>query len=70
MLFKREPARILALVSAVIAVAVGFGLPVTEEQVGLIMAAVALLIGEGTRSQVTPVNDPGRPVLRGRVTER
>lgn len=69
MIFRREPARILALVSAVIAVAVGFGLPVTEEQVGLIMAAVALLIGEGTRSQVTPVNDPRLPTLRG-VRER
>lgn len=69
MIFRREPARILALVSAVIAVAVGFGLPVTEEQVGLIMAAVALLIGEGTRSQVTPVKFPRLPTLRG-VRER
>jgi hypothetical protein len=72
-MFKREPARILSLVSAVIALAVGFGLPVTSEQVGLIMAVVAVLVGEGTRSQVyspASVEEIRALPLRGRVTER
>ncbi len=56
MLWKREPAVILSLVSALVAVGVGFGLDVTPEQVGLIMAAVSAVIGFATRSQVTPVN--------------
>lgn len=69
MLFKREPAVILSLVSAVIALATGFGLDITSEQVGLVMAAVSAVIGVVTRSQVTPV--ASLPTgIRGRVTER
>ncbi len=55
MIFNREPAAILALVGSIIALAIGFGLDITGEQVGLIMAAVTALIGFVTRSQVTPV---------------
>ena len=54
-LWGREPAMVLAFIGAVIAVAVAFGLPVTKEQVGAILAATALLLGLITRSQVTPV---------------
>lgn len=46
---------ILAAVQAVLAVAVGFGLPVSTETMALIMAAVAAVIGVITRSRVTPV---------------
>lgn len=53
---NREPALILGLVGALIALAVGFGLNVTQEQVGLIMAAVVALLSFLTRSQVTPVS--------------
>lgn len=56
-MFGREPAVILSLVSALIAVGVGFGLDVTPEQVGLIMAAVSAVIGFVTRSQVTPTSE-------------
>lgn len=55
-MFGREPAVILGLVSALIALAVGFGLDITPEQVGLIMAAVTAIIGFVTRSQVTPTD--------------
>ena len=55
-LWGREPALILAALSAVIALAVGFGLPVTAEQEALIVAAVSAVIGVITRSRVTPVD--------------
>lgn len=55
MLFNREPALILAAVQAVLAVAIGFGLDVTPEQLALILAATAAVLGVVTRSKVTPV---------------
>jgi hypothetical protein len=51
-LFSREPALILGLVNGLIALAVGFGLPVTPEQVGLINAALAAVIAFATRQSV------------------
>lgn len=59
-MFGREPALIMGVVGALIALGVGFGLPVTPGQVGLIMAAVGAILAVITRSQVssTPaVND-------------
>jgi uncharacterized membrane protein YeaQ/YmgE (transglycosylase-associated protein family) len=53
-LWNREPAAILGLVGAAIAVGVSFGLNITPEQVGLIMAFTSAVIGFITRSQVTP----------------
>lgn len=50
----REPAVILGLVGAAIALGVGFGLPVTPAQIGLIMAFVSAVIAFVTRSQVVP----------------
>ena len=58
MLFKREPALILAAVTAIISLAVGFGLEVSGEQQSLILAAVAAVIGVITRSRVSPVDEP------------
>jgi hypothetical protein len=54
-MFGREPAVILGLVGAVIALGVGFGLNVTPEQTGLILAATSAVLAFVTRSQVTPV---------------
>lgn len=67
-MFGREPAVILGLVSAAIALAVGFGLDVTPEQVGLIMAAVTAIIGFVTRSQVTPTASTPRRNESGAVS--
>ena len=53
-MFGREPALIIGVVQAIVALAVGFGLDVTEEQVGLILAATAAVLAFVTRSQVTP----------------
>ena len=55
MIFNREPALILAAVQAVLAVAIGFGVDITTEQLALILAATAAVLGLITRSKVTPV---------------
>lgn len=57
-MFGREPAMILSFIGAALALAIGFGLKVSGEQVNLIMvfagAAIPLLTGVATRSQVVP----------------
>ena len=58
MILGREPALLLGLVQAVIALAIGFGLHISPEQFGLIMAATAALAAVIVRQQVTPVIDP------------
>lgn len=55
MIFKTEPALIIGLINALIALGVGFGLPVTPAQVGLINAAVAAILAVVMRSQAVPV---------------
>lgn len=50
-----EPAFTLALVQAGLALAVGFGLNLTTEQMALLLAFTAALLGWITRSQVTPM---------------
>ena len=54
-LWGREPALIIAAVTAVISLAVAFGLDLTSEQVGAVMAVVAAVLGVVTRSRVSPV---------------
>jgi len=58
---KNEPALVTAFVAAAIALITAFGLDLTNEQVGGIMAVVAAGLGFVTRSQVTPVNDQPAP---------
>jgi hypothetical protein len=57
-LWLREPARIVGLVTAVLALLVAFGVGVTEHQqeavVGVVSALLILLGGEVTRSRVSP----------------
>lgn len=63
---KVEPVAVIncliTLIEAVLALAVGFGLNWTPEQVGLVMAVVvafsSLITTLWTRSQVTPVANP------------
>ena len=66
-LFGREPALILGAVNALIAVAVGFGLNITPEQVGLINAAVAAVLSVIVRAQVTPAAEVAERVRDGEV---
>jgi hypothetical protein len=53
-LWGREPALIMGMVTALISLAVGFGLDITPEQVSLIVAAVAAVLSVVTRSKVSP----------------
>ncbi len=50
-----EPVLVLAVVQAALALAVGFGLGWTGEQVALVLALTAALLGFVARRQVTPV---------------
>lgn len=56
-LLQHEPARVGGVVSALIALAVAFGLPLTPEQTGAVLALVAVLTGEAVRHQVTPASE-------------
>lgn len=51
----REPALILGLVQTAIALAMGFGLHWTPEQMGLVMAFTSALVALLVRSQVSPL---------------
>ena len=53
-IWGREPAMILALVQAVIALVVAFGLNLAPDQIGAILAVTAVILGLVTRSRVTP----------------
>lgn len=58
-LWAREPARIVGLVVAGLALLVAFGVDITTEQqtaiVGIVTAILIVLGAELTRSKVTPV---------------
>ena len=53
-IFGRKPALVLALVQAVIALVVAFGLSVAPNQIGAILAVTAVVLGLITRSRVSP----------------
>lgn len=57
-MWTKEPALIVGFVGAAIALGVSFGLPVSAEQVGFIMAFVTAGLAFVTRSQVTPASTP------------
>jgi hypothetical protein len=57
MIWGREPALFMAAISAVIALAVGFGLHITTEQMGLIMAATAAIVGFIVRQNVASITN-------------
>lgn len=54
-IFGREPVLYLALAQAGLALIAGFGFDLTAQQIGLVMAFVAAVLGILARSQVTPV---------------
>ena len=51
---SQEPVLVLAVVQSILAVAVSFGLGLTGEQVGGILAVSAALLGLIARQRVTP----------------
>jgi hypothetical protein len=52
--WNREPAMFMATIQAAIALGISFGLDLTGDQVGAIMAFSAAVLGLVTRSQVFP----------------
>ncbi|GAB3952585.1 hypothetical protein GCM10029976_091060 [Kribbella albertanoniae] len=61
MIWKREPALILGVVQAIIALAVSLGFGLSTEQVGAILAVSAAVMALVTRSQVTPTAKEPEP---------
>ena len=55
-LWNREPAMIIGLVQSAIILLVSFGLNLSNEQTGAILAFTAAVLAIVTRSQVSPVN--------------
>ena len=53
-LWGREPAMVVAFVGAVLTLGMAFGLSLTLEQTGAILAVVQIALGLVTRSQVSP----------------
>ena len=53
-IWGREPAMVLALVQAMIALVVAFGLNLAPDKIGAILAVTAVILGLVTRSQVSP----------------
>jgi len=53
-IWGREPTMVLALVQAVIALVVAFGLSLAPDQIGAILAVTAVILGLVTRSRVSP----------------
>jgi hypothetical protein len=53
-IWGREPAMVLTLVQAVIALVVAFGLSLAPDQIGAILAVTAVILGLITRSRVSP----------------
>ena len=54
-MWNREPALILGVVQAVLALAVSFGLDLSVEQTGALLAVSAAVLAVVTRQKVTPV---------------
>lgn len=54
MSLNTEPVAIVAAIEALLALAIGFGLDVTAEQMALILAATTAVLALFVRSQVTP----------------
>ncbi len=55
-LWGREPAMVLALVQAVLALVVAFGLDLAPDQIGAILAVTAVVLGLISRSRVSPIS--------------
>ena len=53
-----EPAMLMAVIQGAVGLFVAFGLDLSAEQVGSIMAVAAAVLGLWTRSKVTPVDKP------------
>jgi hypothetical protein len=55
-ILKNEPVLITGFIQAVLGLLLAFGISVSDEQVGAIMAATAILLALLARAFVTPTN--------------
>jgi uncharacterized protein (DUF697 family) len=55
MIWNREPVLFLTVVQTVVTLVVSFGLDLTAEQAGAIIATTAAVLGLIARTRVTPV---------------
>lgn len=55
-IFKNEPVLIQGLVQAVLGLLLAFGISVSDEQIGAIMAITAVVLALVARMLVTPTN--------------
>jgi uncharacterized membrane protein len=53
-LWQREPVLVIAVVQSILALVMTFGVKLTIEQTGAILAAVSAILGLLARSQVSP----------------
>lgn len=60
-LWDREPVMFMAVVQSGLALLIAFGLNLTGDQVGAIMAFSAAILGLVVRQNVTPTNDSPPP---------
>jgi hypothetical protein len=54
MIWNREPALVMGAVQAILALILAFGVDLTSEQVGAILAVSAALLALAVRAKVTP----------------
>ena len=71
-IFKQEPVLVLGVVQAVLALVVSFGLNLTGDQIGAILAVSAAILSVVARTQVLPTSkvsigpvDPDPPIPHG-----
>lgn len=57
-LWNREPVAFLAMIQTVLGLVLAFGISLSQEQVGAIMAAAAAVLGFLARTQVSPTQNP------------
>lgn len=57
-LWKTEPVAVLACIQTILGLVLAFGINVSPEQVGAIMAAAAAILGFLARAQVSPAAKP------------
>jgi len=59
---KNEPALIVGLVQAILALVLAFGVDLSEEQIGSILAITSVILAIVTRMLVTPATATPPPV--------
>lgn len=57
-LLRTEPALVAGAIQALLALVIAFGVPLSDEQVGAILAVTAAVLALAVRASVTPTRQP------------